>query len=314
VKGFDPLRVGKFFNMHMSGKRFLNSGKNAAGLEIALWDIMGKAANLPVYKLLGACKDRQTVYAATSRLMAREKHAEQVLSLKEQGFKAVKVRLHRLDPWEDVAVIEAVREAVGSEMKILVDCNQNNACEGYPFWSRQTALKIAKELDELGVYYIEEPRPRTDLEGLAEIAASVDMFVAGGEHTLTLYDFREHILTGAYDIIQPDAIIGGNWGITGLRKAGELVDYFGRHIVPHTMSSGQFSLGFAASLHAMAAVESCPLLEYPYDPPILVPETTQTFVKEPFLINSDGDIELPDRPGLGVELDEEKLTARTVVE
>jgi L-alanine-DL-glutamate epimerase-like enolase superfamily enzyme len=172
---------------------------------------------------------------------------------------------------------------------------------------------MAKELDALGVYYMEDPRPRTDIEGLAMLASSVDMFITGGEHTPTYYDFREHLRRGAYDIIQPDVVIGGNWGITGVRKAGEVADYFDRMIVPHVMSGIAFCLGFPATLHAMAAVDNCPLVEYPYDPPILVRETNQAYLKEPLRINSEGAVVLPDKPGLGVEIDEERLTAETLV-
>ncbi len=314
LKGLDPFQVGKFWNRYMGGKRSGSFGWNVSGIEIALWDIIGKAAGMPVYKLLGACKESQPVYAATSRLLAAEAQAEHVLSLMEEGFKAVKVRLHRIDPEEDLLMVEAVRKAVGPDLKILVDANQNNASDGYPFWSRQTALHMALELDALGVYYIEDPLPRTDIEGLADLAASVEMNISGGEHTPTYYDFREHILQGAYDIIQPDVVLGGNWGITGVRKAAEIAGYFNRQIVPHVMSGIAFSLGFPATLQAMATLENCPLVEYPYDPPILVPEANQAFVKEPLLINKEGAVELPDTPGIGVEIDEKRLTAEVVLD
>jgi L-alanine-DL-glutamate epimerase-like enolase superfamily enzyme len=314
LKNYDPFEVGRFWNRYMGGKRAGNSQANAAGAEIAMWDIIGKAAGLPVYKLLGACSDRQPVYAATSRLKSKEWHVEHVLALMEEGFKAVKLRLHRLDPAEDLEVIKAVRKAAGPDLKILVDANQNNAADGYPFWSKPTVFRMARELDALDVFYLEDPLPRTDIEGLAELAASVDMFISGGEHTPTYYDFREHIVQGAYDIIQPDVVIGGNWGITGLRKAAETAGYFTRQIVPHVMSGIAFSLGFPATLQAMATVENCPLVEYPYDPPILVPETNQAFVREPLRINAEGEVELPDKPGIGVEIDEDKLLSETLVE
>lgn len=143
-------------------------------------------------------------------MLAAEAQAEHVLSLKDEGFKAVKVRLHRIDPEEDLQMVEAVRKAVGPDLKILVDANQNNASDGYPFWSRKTALHVAIERDALGVHYTEDPLPRTDTEGPADLAASVEMHLFGGEHTPTYYDFREHILQGAYDIIQPDVVLGGN--------------------------------------------------------------------------------------------------------
>jgi L-alanine-DL-glutamate epimerase-like enolase superfamily enzyme len=312
--GVDPFKVGTFWLSHMSGKRAGTSGKGASGLEIALWDIVGKAAGQPIYRLLGAQRDRMLVYAATSRTMAPERHVEQVQALKAQGFKAVKLRLHRPNPWDDLAVVAAVREALGSELVLLVDANQNNASAGYSYWSRRTALKMARELEALDVYLLEEPLPRTDVEGLAAIAASVDMFVAGGEHTPTFYDWRPHIVEGAYDIVQPDLVMGGNMGITGVRKVADLAEAFGRLVIPHVLlAQGNFPLCLAPSLHAMAAVENCPMVEFPYDPPILTAETTQSFLKEPFAIDEDGCVPLPEGPGLGVEIDEGKLGAVEVV-
>lgn len=310
--GCDPFMVGDFWLSYMGGKRSGSLFHNAAGFEIAMWDVIGKAAGLPVYKLLGASKEKQPVYAATSRLNSKEWHADHAQRLVEEGFKAIKFRLHRLDFREDLAVIEEVRKAVGSELEILVDANQNNHHKGYPYWSRKTALKMAKALDELDVFYLEEPLPRTDLEGLADVAASVDMFIAGGEHTPAYFDFREHVLQGSYDIIQPDVIINGNCGINGVKKAGEIADYFGRLVIPHVVSGAAFAMGFAPTIQAMATVDNCPLVEYAYDPPILVPETTQAYIKEPLRINADGEIELPDKPGIGIELDEERLSARVL--
>ncbi|HGJ67512.1 TPA: mandelate racemase/muconate lactonizing enzyme family protein, partial [bacterium] len=231
--GFDPFMVGDFWSKYMSGRRAGHSGYGASGLEIALWDIMGKATNQPIYKLLGGGKDKIFVYAATSRLLTIDQHIKQVQDAMDEGFKAIKLRLHRPNPWDDVAVVEAVCETFGDKMMILVDANQNNPSNEYQFWSRQTALRVAKKLDELGVYYLEEPLRLNDIDGLAEIANSVDMFIAGGEHAPTIYDYKEHILKRAYDIIQPDAVMGGNTGITGLKRIANIADYFGVQVVPH---------------------------------------------------------------------------------
>jgi L-alanine-DL-glutamate epimerase-like enolase superfamily enzyme len=188
-----------------------------------------------------------------------------------------------------------------------VDANQNNYSEGYDFWSRQTAMAVARELEYLGVYYLEEPLRRTDIEGLADMATGLEMYIAGGEHTPTLYDWREHLMAGAYDIVQPDVILGGNYGIIGVRKVALLADYFGRLIVPHVSSGSGFPLGMAATLHAMATVENCPLVEYGFDPPILTPETCQAPMVNKILVQGDGCVELPQGPGLGIELDETSL-------
>jgi L-alanine-DL-glutamate epimerase-like enolase superfamily enzyme len=307
VVGLDPFRVEEFWFCNMSGRRRDNSDKGAAGLEIALWDIIGKAVGQPIYKLLGAYRDRVPVYAATSRLLSKEEHIEHVKGIILDGYKAVKLRMHRPNPWDDLAVIESVCKAVGDDIRILVDTNQNNFTEGYDFWSRKTSFTVARRLQELGVYYVEEPLPRTDIEGLAEMASSLDIFIAGGEHTPTIYDFKQHILKGAYDIIQPDVVIGGNWGITGIRRISLVAEYFSRLIVPHVITGGNMVLALAATLHAMATVENCPLVEFPYDPPILTEATTQYYAKEPLRIDKDGLVRLPDKPGLGIEIDEKKL-------
>jgi L-alanine-DL-glutamate epimerase-like enolase superfamily enzyme len=305
--GVDPGHLGAFWNAHIGGRRSGNAGKRASGLEIALWDIVGKAAQQPLHHLLGACRDRIMVYAATSRLLPADELVSLVHGIVAQGFRAVKLRLHRPDPRDDLAAVEAVRVALGDDLLILVDANQNNPSLVYPFWSRRTALRMARALDELGVYYLEEPLPRRDVEGLAQIAATVDMYVAGGEHACTVDEFREHVLGGAYDILQPDAALAGNMGILGLLKTAALADPFGRLVIPHVLSGGDFPLDLAATLQAMATVENCPMVEYAYDPPILTPETLQPFVANPILVEADGCVAVPDGPGLGIAIDETRL-------
>ncbi len=313
--GIDPTNVRDFWATHMSGRRAGTSGKGASGLEIALWDILGKAASLPLYQLLGARTDRLLVYAATSRIMDAEAHVRQVEALMAEGFKAVKLRLHRPDPWEDIAVVEAVRDAVGDEVLILVDANQNNASHGYTYWSRQTALRVARALEALDVYFLEEPLPRTDIEGLAEIAATVDTYIAGGEHTPTVYDWREHVLLGAYDILQPDLVMGGNTGIIGARKIAEFADYHGRLVIPHVLlSQANYPFCLAPTLHTMATVDNCPMVEFPYDPPILTEDTTQAFVREPLRIDGDGCVRLPTKPGLGIRIKDEMPRNMSIID
>ena len=312
LEGSDPFKVEAFWDTYMSGKRDDPLARRGAGLEIALWDIIGKAVQKPVYQLLGAYRDKLPVYAATSRLLTTEEHIDQVQHIISIGFKAVKLRMHRPDPWADLAVIQAVRRAVGDQIEILVDANQNNKSEGYNYWSHDASLQIAKELDQLDVYFFEEPRPRDDVHGLAEIAAAVNMHIAGGEHSPTVYDFREHLIQGAYDVLQPDVLLMGNMGITGLKKVSIAADYFGKLVIPHVCGNGSFPLGLAATLQAMATVANCPMVEYPYDPPILAPDTTQTILKEPLWIDSDGCVAVPSKPGIGIELDEEGLKGRAV--
>jgi len=313
LKEQDPLQIRRFWYHHMSGKRAGNWGKRAAGLEIALWDIIGKSAKLPVAQLLGARHQKIPVYAATSRLLEIQQHIDQVKLLIDLGFKAVKLRLHRPNPLDDLAMIAAVREAVGNKVEILVDANQNNASspigEGYNFWSRRTAIQMAKELDQLDVFFLEEPLPRSDIEGLSMIADSVDMLVAGGEHTPTVVDFSPHLLGGAYDVLQPDITLTGNFGIIGLKEIASAADHYGRLVIPHVTGGGCFFIMFAATLQAMATVDNCPMIEFPFDPPILTPKTLQSVLAKPIWIDDNGSVAVPNKPGLGLEIDENGLEA-----
>jgi L-alanine-DL-glutamate epimerase-like enolase superfamily enzyme len=306
LMGLDPFYVERFWDACMRGRELTFNRGATGGLEIALWDIVGKALGQPVYKLLGACRDKVLAYAATNRLLPVEEHVAQVRQLQAMGFQAVKLRMHRSDPKDDLAVVTAVRDAVGDELLLLVDANQNNRSRHYRYWSRRTARWMARELDALNVYFLEEPLPRRDVDGLADIAASVDMFIAGGEHAANIFEFKAPVLRGAYDILQPDLILG-DIGITGVRKIASLADYFHRMVVPHVCSTGSTALALAATLQAVGTISNCPLIEYPYDPPILT-ENQQTILKAPIRIDADGYLTIPEKPGIGVEIDTTKLT------
>lgn len=192
--GSDPFLVGRFADTCMNGRELTSNRGTYGGLEVALWDIIGKALSKPVYRLLGAQMDRVMAYAATTRLLKPEEHVKQVLDLVEMGFRAVKLRLHRPRHEDDLEVVREVREAIGPEVLILADANQNNRSLNYRYWSRGTAAWMAKELERLEVYLLEEPLPRRDVEGLAELADSVEMLIAGGEHCSSAYEFREYVV------------------------------------------------------------------------------------------------------------------------
>jgi len=309
VSDLDPFRAGALWADALSGARAGTAGRNAAGLEIALWDAAGKAVGRPIRDLLGGVSERVPAYAATSRLMNPEDLVAQVRDIRDAGFPAAKVRLHRPDPEADLAAVRAVREAVGPGYSLLVDANQNNDSPGYDFWSRRTARRAARELDDLGVDVIEEPLPRRDVEGLARIAEAVDASVAGGEHAATPRDYRSHLETGAYDVLQPDVLLGGNMGIGGLYRTAVVADFFDRPVIPHVTGNATLALGLAATLQVAGATAAIPMVEFPHDPPILAPETTQRLVVDPIWIDGEGRLPVPEGPGLGVELDEAEIEA-----
>jgi len=308
--GQDPAYVERFWDIYMSGRGAVLGRGSFGGLEIALWDIIGKAAGKPVYRLLGACRDKVMAYAATAQLHSAEEHAKEAVELAEMGIKAMKLRLHRSRPEEDVEVVRAVSDAVGDDMTILVDANQNNISVHYDYWSRRTALAVARELDKLDVYWLEEPLPRRDLDGLADLSAEVDVYIAGGEHATNIYEFRDALFKGAYDIVQPDVILG-NIGIIGIRKVSVIADSVGRLVVPHVSGGGNNGLYLAATLQALGTIRNCPFIEYTLEPPALTAETLQVILKEPIVIDSNGYVEIPQKPGIGIELDEETIARYT---
>ncbi len=304
--GQDPTYIGRFWEQHMRGKGAVFGTNSMGGIEIALWDIVGKAAGLPIYRLLGACRDKVLAYAATAQLKSPQESADLAVEFRARGIKAIKLRLHRADPQEDLAVVAAVRKAIGNDMHILVDANQNNLAPSYPFWDRATAIKVARQLQDLDVYWLEEPLPRSDLSGLAEMCRSLDMNIVGGEHCPTFYEFRDALFAGAYDMVQPDVVLG-NIGISGIRRIATLAEAVGRQVVPHVCGGGNNGFYLAATLQALGTVSNCPFIEYTLDPPALTHETLQVPLKDKILMDDEGYVRIPDKPGLGIELDTEAI-------
>jgi len=305
--GLDPFFIEKFWSAGMTGKDVYVNKCSYGGLDAALWDIIGKASGQPVYKLLGAYTDKVLVYAATSRLLSPEEHIEQVQHIMSVGFKAVKLRLHRPDYLDDLKVVEAVRKACPDDLIIVVDANQNHKSMEYKHWSRQTAKFMARELQNLNIYFFEEPLERHDYKGLAELSAEFDMYIAGGEHCMNIYEFKEHIERDTYDIFQPDVILG-DIGITGTKKLATIAEYHKKILIPHVCGLGGFALNFASMLQVAASIPNCPMLEYPYDPPFLTVESQQFYLKDKFVVDKEGYVALPQKPGLGIEIDEEVIS------
>jgi L-alanine-DL-glutamate epimerase-like enolase superfamily enzyme len=281
-------------------------------LELPLWDIIGKAAGLPVYKLWGGHKDRVRAYCATGELRPAKQRAEDVRALADEGFAAVKLRFHHPDPREDVAVAEAVREAVGDEVELIVDANQAGVLPGvggHERWDFQVALEVARELERLGVLWLEEPLPRHDYDGLARLRDRLDTIsIAGGECNHGLHEFKLLIERGCYDILQPDALLSE--GVFQLRKVAALAEAAGLGVVPHTWGNG---IGLLANLHLAAAIPNCSHLEFPHDPPSgWTSAARDQMLAEPLGIDADGYVRVPDRPGFGFELDDERIQHHTV--
>jgi D-galactarolactone cycloisomerase len=300
--GQDPLAIEEHLHTVRSIAYFVG---RVWPIEVALWDIVGKASGQPLYRLLGGHKNRVRAYASTGELRPVERRVEDVQRLKEEGFTAVKLRFHSPDPRDDLPVLEAVRAKVGDDMEIMVDANQAWTYPGDKArhrWDLRTAIAMAREMERLGVYWLEEPLYSYDYEGLARLRQEVNLRIAGGELNMGLHEFQVYLEKGCYDVYQPDATFAG--GISTARKVAGMAEAHGCMFSPHTWSNG---IGLMANLHVAAAVPNCPFIEFPHDPPAWTPEVRDFVLAEPIRIDSEGYVRLPDKPGLGIELDREKL-------
>ncbi len=260
------------------------------GIDIALWDIKAKAAGMPLYRLLGGCHEQIRAYASAGFYAPGKgikELAGEMASYVQEGFTGVKMKIGRLSPAEDIARVRAVREAIGDDIDLMVD--GNNAYTSYQ------AIKIGRRMEEYNIFWFEEPVPVEDIEGSAAVAAALDTPVAAGENEFTRYGFRDLIINKAIDIGQPDVTWCG--GITEAKKIAGMASAWNIYCVPHSFSS---AVALVANLHFSASIPNSLLQEFDrnYNP------LRENLLREPVRINRKGYIDLTDKPGLGIELDE----------
>jgi L-alanine-DL-glutamate epimerase-like enolase superfamily enzyme len=274
--------------------------------EVAVWDLVGRALGRPLWKLLGGRNERLLAYASTGELVEPEERVRRTQQLVEHGFRAVKIRFHHDDWRHDVEVVRAVREAAGGSFAIMVDANHGWRMSGdrSPRWDVPTAAACARALEELGVYWLEEPLADDDIDGYASLRRLTSIRLAAGEMVRRASQARDLLVRGGVDVIQPDVVLAG--GIGGGRRIAATADLLGRMYSPHTWSNG---MGLVANLHLALAVSTCPFVEVPYDPPAWSPERRDVLMPEPIHVAADGTIAPPDGPGLGVAPDLSALEA-----
>ncbi|MBV8447016.1 MAG: mandelate racemase/muconate lactonizing enzyme family protein [Hyphomicrobiales bacterium] len=273
-------------------------------LDLALWDLAGKITRQPCWKLLGGLSDRVRAYASSGTLREPGKLADAAEAYLARGFAAMKIRFHRGDWRKDIKALEAVRKRVGSTFELMVDCNQGwrSPQDTYAPWSLKDAVTVARELEKLGVYWMEEPLHRGDRDGMRRLRDMTDLRIAGGEMTRELYEFRDLITQGALDVLQPDVALVG--GITGLRRVGHMAAEHNLVFTPHTWTNG---MGVMANAQLAAGMADAPFLEFPYDPPEWGLDRRDYMLASALDVDPDGYIVLPDRPGMGYELAEDVL-------
>jgi L-alanine-DL-glutamate epimerase-like enolase superfamily enzyme len=266
-----------------------------SGIDTALWDIVGKAAGQPTYKVLGgAGRSRVPCYTSSVYFAEVPAMVAQAVDQVRHGHTGIKVKIGRSTQLGgrrmDVTTVEAIRNAVGPAVDIMLDVNSA--------YDAATAIKVCRQLEELDITWIEEPVPADDLDGYQRVRRGQSIPVAAGESEFGVFGFRELIRRGALDILQPDVARVG--GFTGARRVGALVHAHNLRYAPHT----GFSAGIShlASLHVAASVPN--LMTYEY---FFAPNPLRDLFVEPFPEPRGGMIDVPQKPGLGLVLDEKVL-------
>jgi L-alanine-DL-glutamate epimerase-like enolase superfamily enzyme len=278
-------------------------------LDLALWDLAGKILAQPCWRLLGGAASRVRLYASSGALREPEAMADAAEATLAAGFAALKIRFRRCDWRDDLAGLEAVRSRVGDALTLMVDCNQGwrMPWDTDPAWRLKDALGLARELERLGVYWMEEPLDRADYAGMTALRRATGLRIAGGEMTREPSAFRELFARECLDVVQPDVALVG--GITGGRRLAHLAEAAGVVFTPHTWTNG---LGLVANAHLVAGLGCAPFLEFPFDPKGWTLDRRDFLLAEPVAAAPGGYLELGDTPGLGVSIDEARAAATRI--
>ena len=251
-----------------------------AAIDIALWDILGKAAGLPVYKMLGAYRDRIPAYNMCGWYFEGDSdlsHYKRVIhSAMEEGFQAVKIKVARGSLEEDQQRIRAAREIMGKDRRIMVDANQA--------LNRNEALRRGRVYQDMGCFWYEEPLPPQEREGYGELASELDIRIATGENEYTKYAFLDLLKKGGADVVQPDNRRAG--GVTEWMEIGAIADGFGVELASH--GGGPTNMHMLLAMPNAIYIETGSLRE------------DSSHVEQLRMVN--GDIVAPEMPGMGSEL------------
>ena len=269
-----------------------------SAIDIALWDIKGKALGLPVYKLLGGpYRNKAHVYATglyepQNVPSIEDALVEEALGYKKDGFFAMKLKVgYGIE--KDMRYVKAVREAIGNDIVLMVDANHAyNAAE---------AIRLAKKMEKYDVYWFEEPVPPEDIDGYIAVKQKSNILIAGGEDEFTRYGFRELITRRAVDILQPDLCAAG--GFTEMMKITAMASAWNVPVIPHVWGT---NVALAASLQFFAALPHFPERRYPAEPFFEYdrsPHPLRDGVTQERFEMKDGYLDIPQRPGLGITLD-----------
>jgi L-alanine-DL-glutamate epimerase-like enolase superfamily enzyme len=292
--GEDPLRIEKIVAKLRNGTGD-SCGPGGiftlalSAIDVALWDIKGKALETPLWKLLGGHRDRVPTYASGSlrRGLTHDQAQEAAHTLVKKGFKQMKTQMGlpgNPPPAEEVKRVQVVREAIGPDIALMCDINQR--------WRPEQAIDIGSRAEEVGLFWLEDVTTADDYQGLARVTAALKTPIAGGEYLYGIQPFRQMILAHSVDIVMVDIVRAG--GVTQWMKIAGMAEAFNLPIVSHVMPE--------ILVHVVAACPNGLTVEY-------MPWMIALYEETPKI--EDGMLVLPNKPGLGLKFDEKAIKSFT---
>jgi L-alanine-DL-glutamate epimerase-like enolase superfamily enzyme len=288
VKGENPLDIERLWEKIYRGNRkpvakglFVEA---LGSVDIALWDIVGKVLDLPVYQVLGAYQRKIRVYAAGGYYEEGKSIADLVKEMEgyvAEGFRAVKMKVGGADFKIDVERVKAVREAIGPDIDLLIDANNK--------WKAYEAIRFGRAVERYVPFWFEEPVEPDDFEGCAEVKQALDIPITAGENEFTRYGCRDLIVNKSADILNLDTVKAG--GITEYRKIAALASAFHIPVSPH--GSPHMAVHLLAATPNALIMETYPGVQSRYNPVL------------PLYPVHEGYITVPEEPGLGIDPDPE---------
>jgi L-alanine-DL-glutamate epimerase-like enolase superfamily enzyme len=289
VMGRDPLDREAIYPL-LARRAGLSTWRCVGAIDVALWDIAGKVAGLPIYKLIGAARDHGLAYASSPGWAEVGQYVDEAQAVKAAGYGAYKVHPPRTGAAFDLEVARAVRNAVGDDYRLMFD---STGVYTYP-----EALRVGRELEELGYYWFEDPLPFEDIYNYTKLRQKLDIQIVATELSPgAFHAYAPWVTEKATDALRGDVALKG--GITACLKTAHLAEAFRLNYELH---HGGNSLNNVANLHVLCAIPNTEFFEV-----VLPDETQKCGLVEDLKVEPDGTVAVPQGPGLGVEIDFEMI-------
>lgn len=302
IIGADPTDIDRIQSL-LKQAGFL--GWRNFWIEPACWDIMGKSKNKPVYELLGGKARPVEVYCSTGEMHEVSKRVDELLAMKERGFKTAKLRVKNNELKDDVKLIEGIRKGIGDTMVLAVDANQGwlaSIVDRVPAWDLNRAKEFAKACKDNDIEWLEEPLDWHDYDGLAALKKTSPVKISGAELNHGWDEIKIMFEKDCLHVYQPDATFAG-----GIAQVKQVIDACHRHqreFSPHTWTSG---IGFYVNWNMVLADKANNLpLEYPLEEPSWIPEFREGII-DPIIPDKNAVLQPFKKPGLGFEINKKLL-------